>query len=105
MVCLGLDPQRQAVFSRFQVCRRIYPQPPLHPCFLLDPSLVAFLRSPSRTHEQAGEKASGEQRPGGPSVEVTGEELIMPASASEPRQEDELEPGAPGLKEAGTLGK
>uniref|UniRef100_A0A4X1UTE5 RNA polymerase II associated protein 1 n=1 Tax=Sus scrofa TaxID=9823 RepID=A0A4X1UTE5_PIG len=63
----------------------------------LDPSLVAFLRSPSRTHEQAGEKASGEQRPGGPSVEVTGEELIMPASASEPRQEDELEPGAPAL--------
>lgn len=63
----------------------------------LDPSLVAFLRSPSRTHEQAGEKASGEQRPGGPSVEVTGEELIMPASAREPRQEDELEPGAPAL--------
>ncbi|KAB0402333.1 hypothetical protein E2I00_006991, partial [Balaenoptera physalus] len=63
----------------------------------LDPSLVAFLRSHSRTCEQAEEKATGEQRPGGHSAEVTGEEPIMPTSASEPRQEDELEPGAPAL--------
>ncbi|XP_072594423.1 RNA polymerase II-associated protein 1 isoform X4 [Vulpes vulpes] len=63
----------------------------------LDPSLVAFLRSRSRTHEQAGEKATEEQRPGGHSVEVTGEELIVPISAKEPRQEDDLDPGAPAL--------
>ncbi|MBV98268.1 RNA polymerase II-associated protein 1, partial [Eschrichtius robustus] len=63
----------------------------------LDPSLVAFLRSHSHTCEQAEEKATGEQRPGGHSAEVTGEEPIMPTSASEPRQEDELEPGAPAL--------
>ncbi|XP_060003801.1 RNA polymerase II-associated protein 1 isoform X2 [Lagenorhynchus albirostris] len=63
----------------------------------LDPSLVAFLRSHSRTCEQAEEKATGEQRPGGRSAEVTGEEPIMPTSASEPRQEDKLEPGAPAL--------
>ncbi|XP_014636069.1 PREDICTED: RNA polymerase II-associated protein 1 [Ceratotherium simum simum] len=63
----------------------------------LDPSLVAFLRSCSHTHVQ-GEKAAEEQRPGGPSVEVTGEEPILPAHhASEPRQEDEQEPGAPAL--------
>ncbi|XP_036153884.1 RNA polymerase II-associated protein 1 isoform X5 [Myotis myotis] len=63
----------------------------------LDPSLVAFLRSRSRTHEQAEEKAIEEQRAGAPSVEVSGEEPIMPASASEPRQEDEPEPGTPAL--------
>lgn len=63
----------------------------------LDPSLVAFLRSRSHTHEQAEEKATKEQKPEGPSVEVIGEEPIMPTSASEPRQEDELEPGAPAL--------
>ncbi|XP_066885120.1 RNA polymerase II-associated protein 1 isoform X7 [Kogia breviceps] len=63
----------------------------------LDPSLVAFLRSHSRTCEQAEEKATGEQRPGGRSAEVIGEEPIMPTSSSEPRQEDELEPGAPAL--------
>ncbi|XP_005638334.2 RNA polymerase II-associated protein 1 [Canis lupus familiaris] len=63
----------------------------------LDPSLVAFLRSRSHTHEQAGEKATEEQRPGGHSVEVTGEELIVPISAKEPRQEDDLDPEAPAL--------
>uniref|UniRef100_A0ABI7Y0R3 RNA polymerase II associated protein 1 n=1 Tax=Felis catus TaxID=9685 RepID=A0ABI7Y0R3_FELCA len=63
----------------------------------LDPNLVAFLRSHSHVHEQAGEKATEEQRPGGPSVEVTGEEPIVPTSPSEPRQEDELEPEAPAL--------
>ncbi|KAM5240978.1 RNA polymerase II-associated protein 1 isoform 1-T5 [Hipposideros larvatus] len=62
----------------------------------LDPSLVAFLRSRSHTHEQAEEKATEEPRPGGPFAEVTGEESIMPTSANESRQEDELEPGAPG---------
>lgn len=65
----------------------------------LDPSLVAFLRSRSCPCEQAEEKATEEQRPGGPSVEVAGEEPIMPTSSSEPRQEEELEPGAPGLQE------
>ncbi|XP_060474869.1 RNA polymerase II-associated protein 1 isoform X2 [Panthera onca] len=63
----------------------------------LDPNLVAFLRSHSHVHEQAGEKATEEQRPGGPSVEVTGEEPTVPTSPSEPRQEDELEPEAPAL--------
>ncbi|XP_045305930.1 RNA polymerase II-associated protein 1 isoform X2 [Leopardus geoffroyi] len=63
----------------------------------LDPNLVAFLRSHSHVHDQAGEKATEEQRPGGPSVEVTGEEPIVPTSPSEPRQEDELEPEAPAL--------
>ncbi|KAM7157842.1 RNA polymerase II-associated protein 1 isoform 2-T3 [Molossus nigricans] len=63
----------------------------------LDPSLVAFLRSRSHTHEQTEEKATKEQRPEGPSVEVTGEEPIMPTSTSDPRQEDELEPGTPAL--------
>uniref|UniRef100_A0A673U5F3 RNA polymerase II associated protein 1 n=1 Tax=Suricata suricatta TaxID=37032 RepID=A0A673U5F3_SURSU len=63
----------------------------------LDPNLVAFLRSQSHTHEQAGKKAIEEQRPGAPSVEVTEEERIVPTSASEPRQEDELEPEAPAL--------
>ncbi|XP_046931241.1 RNA polymerase II-associated protein 1 isoform X2 [Lynx rufus] len=63
----------------------------------LDPNLVAFLRSHSHVHEQAGEKATEEQRPGGPSVEFTGEEPIVPTSPSEPRQEDELEPEAPAL--------
>ncbi|XP_032712678.1 RNA polymerase II-associated protein 1 isoform X2 [Lontra canadensis] len=62
-----------------------------------DPSLVAFLRSPSHTQEQAGEKTTEEQRPGGHSVEVTGEEPIVPTFASEPRQEDDLDPGAPAL--------
>lgn len=69
----------------------------------LDPSLVAFLRSRSHTHEQAEEKAIEEQRAGGPSVEVSGEEPIMPTSASEPRQEDEPEPGTPGLEKGGHL--
>uniref|UniRef100_A0A667GEK4 RNA polymerase II associated protein 1 n=1 Tax=Lynx canadensis TaxID=61383 RepID=A0A667GEK4_LYNCA len=64
---------------------------------LEDPNLVAFLRSHSHVHEQAGEKATEEQRPGGPSVEFTGEEPIVPTSPSEPRQEDELEPEAPAL--------
>ncbi|XP_040348275.1 RNA polymerase II-associated protein 1 isoform X1 [Herpailurus yagouaroundi] len=63
----------------------------------LDPNLVAFLRSHSHVHEQAGEKATEEQRPGGPSVEFTGEEPIVSTSPSEPRQEDELEPEAPAL--------
>lgn len=69
----------------------------------LDPSLVAFLRSRSRTHEQAEEKAIEEQRAGGPSVEVSGEEPIMPTSVNEPRQEDKPEPGTPGLEEGGHL--
>lgn len=72
------------------------------PSFPLDPSLVAFLRSPSHTHEQAGEKTT-EQRPGGHSVEVTGEEPIVPTFANEPRQEDDLDPGAPGLDKRGHL--
>lgn len=63
----------------------------------LDPSLVAFLRSRSCTREQAEEKATEEQRPGGPSVEVTGEEPIMTTSSSEPRHEEEPEPGSPAL--------
>lgn len=84
---------------------RICPHPFSPLCSLLDPSLVAFLRSHSRTCEQAEEKATGEQRPGGRSAEVTGEEPIMPTSASEPRQEDKLEPGAPGLEEEGTSGE
>ncbi|XP_039088797.1 RNA polymerase II-associated protein 1 isoform X1 [Hyaena hyaena] len=63
----------------------------------LDPNLVAFLRSHSHAHEQAGEKATEEQRPGRPSVEVTGEKTIVPTSACEPRQEHELEPEAPAL--------
>ncbi|XP_031309138.1 RNA polymerase II-associated protein 1 [Camelus dromedarius] len=62
----------------------------------LDPSLVAFLRSHNRTREQAGEKATEEQRPGGP-PEVAGKEPITPPSASEPRQEEALEPEAPAL--------
>ncbi|XP_058149940.1 RNA polymerase II-associated protein 1 isoform X2 [Dasypus novemcinctus] len=60
----------------------------------LDPSLVAFLRSRCCSHEQAGAKASEEQRPGRPSAEVK-EEPMASTSASEPRNEDELEPGAP----------
>ncbi|KAM6180736.1 RNA polymerase II-associated protein 1 [Erethizon dorsatum] len=64
----------------------------------LDPSMVAFLRSHSHTQEQAGEKAAEEQRPGGPSVPVTQEEPIMSVSASEPRQDSELEPGTSALK-------
>ncbi|XP_030777386.1 RNA polymerase II-associated protein 1 isoform X2 [Rhinopithecus roxellana] len=63
----------------------------------LDPSLVAFLRSHSRTQEQTGEKASEEQRPGGPSANVTKEKPLMSAFASEPRKEDKLEPEAPAL--------
>ncbi|XP_012621934.2 RNA polymerase II-associated protein 1 [Microcebus murinus] len=63
----------------------------------LDPSLVAFLRSHSRTQEQAGKKTTEEQRPGGPSVHVTKEEPLMSTSASEPRKGDKLEPGAPAL--------
>lgn len=65
----------------------------------LDPSLVAFLRSRSHTPEQAEEKATEELRPGGPFAEVIGEEPVMPTSANESRQEDELEPGVPGLEE------
>ncbi|XP_007938614.2 RNA polymerase II-associated protein 1 [Orycteropus afer afer] len=61
----------------------------------LDPTLVAFLRSHSHTHEQAGEKATEGQRPQGPSTEVIKEEPIMPISASEPGKKDELEPGTP----------
>ncbi|KAF4017327.1 hypothetical protein G4228_008666 [Cervus hanglu yarkandensis] len=63
----------------------------------LDPSLVAFLKSHSRTREQAEEKATREQRPGRPSAEVTGKEAIAPTSANVPRQEDELEPETPAL--------
>lgn len=63
----------------------------------LDPSMVAFLRSHSHTWEQAREKVL-EQRPGGPSVPMTQEEPVMSASAREPRQDNELEPGAPALK-------
>lgn len=61
----------------------------------LDPSLVAFLRSRSHTPEQAEEKATEALRPGGPFAEVIGEEPVMPTSANESRQEDELEPGVP----------
>ncbi|XP_037690191.1 LOW QUALITY PROTEIN: RNA polymerase II-associated protein 1 [Choloepus didactylus] len=61
----------------------------------LDPNLVAFLRARSRSHEQAGEKATEEQRLGGLSAEVIKEEPMVPTSASEPRKEDELDPGAP----------
>nr|XP_027781851.1 RNA polymerase II-associated protein 1 [Marmota flaviventris]XP_034493256.1 RNA polymerase II-associated protein 1 [Marmota flaviventris] len=63
----------------------------------LDPSLVAFLRSHSRTHEQKGEKATKEQRPGEPSVPVTKEEPIKSASPSELTKEDKVEPGVPAL--------
>ncbi|XP_011890234.1 PREDICTED: RNA polymerase II-associated protein 1 isoform X2 [Cercocebus atys] len=63
----------------------------------LDPSLVAFLRSHSRTQEQTGEKASEEQKPGGPSANVTKEKPLMSAFASEPRKGDKLEPEAPAL--------
>nr|XP_045251271.1 RNA polymerase II-associated protein 1 isoform X3 [Macaca fascicularis] len=63
----------------------------------LDPSLVAFLRSHSRTQEQTGEKASEERRPGGPSADVTKEKPLMSAFASEPRKGDKLEPEAPAL--------
>ncbi|XP_045251270.2 RNA polymerase II-associated protein 1 isoform X2 [Macaca fascicularis] len=63
----------------------------------LDPSLVAFLRSHSRTQEQTGEKASEEQRPGGPSANVSKEKPLMSAFASEPRKGDKLEPEAPAL--------
>nr|XP_010596659.1 RNA polymerase II-associated protein 1 isoform X1 [Loxodonta africana]XP_010596660.1 RNA polymerase II-associated protein 1 isoform X1 [Loxodonta africana] len=62
----------------------------------LDPGLVAFLRSRSHTQQQAGEKATEMQRPGGPSTEVIKEKPIVPTSASEPRKKDELEPGTPG---------
>lgn len=101
MACPGLGTHRQATFSRCQVCTRlgrIHQHPLSLPSSSLDPNLVAFLRSHSHVHEQAGEKATEEQRPGGPSVEVTGEEPIVPTSPSEPRQEDELEPEAPGLE-------
>ncbi|XP_008054597.1 RNA polymerase II-associated protein 1 [Carlito syrichta] len=63
----------------------------------LDPSLVAFLRSHSHTHEQAGEKAIKEQRPGEPCAHITKEEPFVSTSASEPRKGDKLEPGAPAL--------
>ncbi|XP_023568392.1 RNA polymerase II-associated protein 1 [Octodon degus] len=64
----------------------------------LDPSMIAFLRSHGHNHEQAGKKVSEEQRPGGPSVPMTQEEPTVSVSASEPRQDSELEPGAPALK-------
>uniref|UniRef100_A0A250Y7H5 RNA polymerase II-associated protein 1 n=1 Tax=Castor canadensis TaxID=51338 RepID=A0A250Y7H5_CASCN len=63
----------------------------------LDPSLVAFLRSHIHTREQAGEKATKKERPGGPSIHVTKEEPIMSALAGESRKEDKLEPEAPVL--------
>lgn len=63
----------------------------------LDPNVVAFLTSPNRTHEQAAEKATEQQRPGGHSAEVTGDKPLVPTSAREPRQEDDLDPGAPAL--------
>ncbi|XP_037358157.1 RNA polymerase II-associated protein 1 [Talpa occidentalis] len=63
----------------------------------LDPSLVAFLRSHSHPQEQVGEKAVEEQRSEGSSVEVTEKEPLVATSASEPKKEDELEPGAPAL--------
>ncbi|XP_064426712.1 RNA polymerase II-associated protein 1 isoform X5 [Mirounga angustirostris] len=63
----------------------------------LDPNMVAFLRSHNRTHEQAAEKATEQQRPGGHSAEVTGDKPIVPTSAREPRQEDDPDPGAPAL--------
>nr|XP_035940542.1 RNA polymerase II-associated protein 1 [Halichoerus grypus]XP_035940543.1 RNA polymerase II-associated protein 1 [Halichoerus grypus] len=63
----------------------------------LDPNVVAFLRSHNRTHEQAAEKATEQQRPGGHSAEVTGDKPIVPTSAREPRQEDDPDPGAPAL--------
>ncbi|KAM9202906.1 RNA polymerase II-associated protein 1 isoform 2-T2 [Dugong dugon] len=63
----------------------------------LNPGLVAFLRSRSHTHEQAGEEATDGQRPGGPSAEVIKEKPVMPPSAREPRKKDELEPGRPAL--------
>ncbi|XP_069861946.1 RNA polymerase II-associated protein 1 isoform X1 [Dipodomys merriami] len=61
----------------------------------LDPSLVAFLRSRGHTHEQAGEKATKEQKPGGQFIDVSEEEPMMSALATEPRKEEKLEPGAP----------
>ncbi|XP_021551310.1 RNA polymerase II-associated protein 1 [Neomonachus schauinslandi] len=63
----------------------------------LDPNMVAFLRSHNRTHEQAAEKATEQQRPGGHSAEVTGDKPIVPTSAREPRQKDDPDPGAPAL--------
>jgi hypothetical protein len=71
----------------------------LSPPAPLDPSLVAFLRSHIHTREQAGEKATKKERPGGPSIHVTKEEPIMSALAGESRKEDKLEPEAPGLEE------
>ncbi|XP_074250167.1 RNA polymerase II-associated protein 1 isoform X3 [Saimiri boliviensis] len=71
----------------------------------LDPSLVAFLRSHSRTQEQTGEKASEEQRPGGPSANVTKEEPLMSSSANKPKKGDKLEPEAPVLALPMTLQK
>lgn len=82
---------------------RVCLQPLPSPCSVLDPSLVAFLKSHSCTREQAEEKATREQRPGRPSAEVIGKEAIAPTSASVPRQENELEPETPGLEEEGTL--
>ncbi|XP_004609834.2 RNA polymerase II-associated protein 1 [Sorex araneus] len=61
----------------------------------LDPSLVAFLRSRSCPKEQAGEKAREEQRLEGASATVTVEDPVMPASATEPRREEELQPSTP----------
>nr|XP_013014294.1 RNA polymerase II-associated protein 1 isoform X2 [Cavia porcellus] len=63
----------------------------------LDSSMIAFLRSHSHTQEQAGEKATEEQRPGRSSVPVTQEEPLVSVSASD-RQDSEPEPGAPALK-------
>lgn len=60
--------------------------------------MIAFLRSHSHTQEQAGEKATEEQRPGRSSVPVTQEEPLVSVSASD-RQDSEPEPGAPGLED------
>lgn len=98
-----LAPIGSVQVSGLKEIREDLPSSPLSTPSPLDPSLVAFLRSRSRTHEQAEEKAGKEQRAGGPSAEVTGEKPIVPTSASEPGQEDELEPGTPGLEEGGHL--
>ncbi|XP_075386773.1 RNA polymerase II-associated protein 1 isoform X1 [Tenrec ecaudatus] len=60
----------------------------------LDPSLVAFLRSRSGPHEQAGGKTPEGPKAGGP-PDVRREEPHVPAAAVEHRRKDELTPGAP----------